>query len=293
MSRVLLTGASGFVGSAILRRLVSQGDEVVTLGRADRAPSPDVDHLQLDLLSAAPDRLHEVVREADSDGLIHAAWYTNHADYLVADVNRSWLDASTRLFEAFREASPGRIVGLGTCVEYAPEGGRCTEGETPLRPNTLYGECKKALSERLLAMADSAWARIFFVYGPGDRAGRLVPHLLDRARAGEAVSVSYGGLRRDYIHIDDLAAQIVAVAHSELTGPVNTGTGRASALADIARAACEAAGRPELAVPNDRVDAAQPLVIEADMTRYEAAIGPVRCRSLLEGLRPLFQAASD
>lgn len=271
-----------------MRRLIADGAEVVTLGRAEQAPGCGVVHHQFDLLEADPAALRQSMKDAGCDRLIHAAWYTNHADYLVADINRTWLQASARLFEAFREVAEGRMIGLGTCVEYASEGGRCTEGKTPLRPNTLYGECKKALSDKLLAMPDTLWARIFFVYGPGDRAGRLVPQLMERAIIGQRVSVRFGGLKRDYIHIDDLAAQIVALAHGDLIGPVNTGTGRSVRLSQIAEAAAEAAGRPELAEPNDRVDAAQPLVIEADMERYQSANGPVLSRSLVEGLKPLF-----
>jgi nucleoside-diphosphate-sugar epimerase len=287
MPRVLLTGASGFVGSAILRRLVADGDEVVTIGRADRAMIPEVAHHSNNLLGAGPAALRQAVAAAGCDMLIHAAWYTNHKDYLSAEINRDWLQGSIRLFQAFREVGSGRVVGLGTCVEYAAGAGRCTEGETPLRPDTLYGECKKALSEALLALPDTLWARIFFVYGPGDRAGRLVPHLIKAASDGRPVSVRFGGLRRDYIHIDDLAAQIVALARSYLTGPVNTGTGHAVRLSDIVEAAAQAAGRPELAEGNDQIDEAQPLVIEADMARSRRAIGASRCRSLVEGLEPL------
>lgn len=287
MAGVLLTGAGGFVGGAVLRRLLEEGHRVVTWGRSVQAPDARAPHRQIDLLGADDATLRGLAERDGCDQLIHAAWYTNHTDYLVADINRDWLEASTRLFSAYRLAGGSRITGIGTCAEYAPDGGRCVEGETPLRPTTLYGECKKASSERLLAATNTAWARVFFVYGPGDRAGRLVPHLLDQARKGRFVAVRYGGLRRDYIHIDDLAAQIVALAMSGATGAFNTGTGDAVTLSDIAQSAARAAGRPDLAEPNDLTDPAQASVIEADMARFQAVAGPVRHRSLLEGLAPL------
>lgn len=289
MTKILLTGAGGFVGGAILRRLLSQGFEVVTLGRAEHAPHADVIHHRLDLLAVGPASLRALAPAGGT--LIHAAWYTNHADYLVAEVNRDWTEASKHLFEAFRGAGGGRMVGLGTCIEYDLADGRCTEERTPLRPTTLYGACKQALSEQLLAMTDTVWARVFFVYGPGDRAGRLVPDLIVRARGGQPVTVRHGGLRRDYIHIDDLAAQIVALAFSDLVGPVNTGTGHAVALADIATAVAHAAGQPHLAEANDRIDPNQPRLIEADMARFRRAIGPLPARSLREGLLPLIAPA--
>lgn len=274
----------------MLRRLLGKGQEVVTLSRSAEPLSPLAAHHRVDLLTADPRTLRRIFADAGGGRLIHTAWYTDHADYLVADVNRDWLAASRRLFAAFRDAGGERMLGLGTCIEYAPGSGRAVEGLTPLGPDTLYGRCKMALSDDLLAMADAVWARVFFVYGPGDRAGRLVPHLIDRARAGLPITVNYGGLRRDYIHIDDLAIQIAALAESGLTGAVNTGTGRAVSLADIATATATAAGRPELADCIDQLDPAQAPLIEADMARSRAAIGPMPVRSLADGLLPLVRA---
>lgn len=289
MVRILLTGGAGFVGQALLRRLKEDGHDVVTIGRSVPSGQDVARHIASDILAASRSDLVGVMRESGATHLIHAAWYTNHADYLVADINRDWLEASTRLAEAFTEAGGQRIVGLGTCAEYAQEGGRCREYETKLAPWTLYGECKLELSRRFESFANATWARLFFIYGPGDRSGRLVPHLIERARAGETVSVRFGGLVRDYIHIDDLASQITAITVADVVGPINTGSGAAVSLSTIAEAAAQAAGRPDLAEPNDLTDDRQPPLIEADMARYRRDVGAFRCRTLLDGLTPLVQ----
>src|SRR5205085_676774 len=114
----------------------------------------------------------------------------NHADYLTHEVNREWAQVSMRLAEAF----PGRFVGLGTCLEYdvASAEGPCIEDRTPQRGDTLYARCKLELLAALEAReCDFAWARVFFVYGPGDRPGRLIPWMFERFARGEAAGPTF------------------------------------------------------------------------------------------------------
>ena len=299
MARLLLTGASGFIGAAILAKLASEGHDVVPLhsGRAAPPESHGATWHALDLLNAAPAEIAALVERTGITHCIHAAWYTNHADYLTAAINQDWLEASLRLASAFRAGGGRRFTGLGTCLEYdvnveAP----LSEAGTPIRPDTLYARCKAELWERLQAgagaEADLAWARVFFVYGPGDRAGRLIPYLLGSLARGEPVAPRYGGLRRDYVHVDDLAAQICRIALSPLRGAVNSGTGHAERLADIARLAGTLAGREDLVELNDRLAEGEPALIEADMARYRACVGPVETRSLADGLASLLAAQS-
>lgn len=266
--RVLLTGATGFIGRALHRRLAAAGAQVQVLGG----------ETGLDLLSATAAELDAALAGAPVDRCIHAAWYTNHEDYLVHEVNRAWVDASLRLADAFARAGGGRFVALGTCIEDSGA--------------TLYGRCKRALHEALAARGgDFAWPRIFFVYGPGDRPGRLVPHILEKFARGEPAGPTYGGLRRDYVHVDDLAGQIARIAASQARGRIDTGTGAAVPLSDIFRTAAELFGDPSLALPNDRLAEDQPAVIEADLSRFRAEIGDPQTRSLRDGLAPLVKAA--
>lgn len=267
MTRVLVTGAGGFIGSAIVRRLEREGHQAIAFTG--------------DLLTDDLSDLHST----GATHCIHAAWYTKHADYLTNEINRAWVAASLRLAQSF----PGRFVGLGTCLEYdvTNADGACSESRTPLRPETLYARCKLELLDALgQADVDFAWARIFFVYGPGDRLGRLIPEMLDRFRRGEPAGPSCGGLRRDYIHVDDLAGQIVRIATSDLIGPVNTGTGQAPTLSDIYAAGAAALGRPELAEINTETGG-QPRLIQADLEHFRLAVGEPSARGIAEGLRDL------
>ncbi len=220
---------------------------------------------------------------------IHAAWYTNHADYLVHAVNREWSAASVRLANAFWAAGGQRFVGLGTCLEYdvANADGPCAEDRTPLAPQTPYAQSKLDTLEALADRGRSfAWARIFFVYGPNDRAGRLVPDMIEQFRRGAAAGPTYGGLCRDYIHVDDLAGQLIRIALSDVQGPINTGTGEAPSLSEIYAAGANAFGRKELALANDETGG-QPLVIQADLARFERHVGHQETRDVATGIRDL------
>jgi nucleoside-diphosphate-sugar epimerase len=271
VSRFLVTGGSGFIGSAVVRRLQRQGHEIV-------APSSR----ELDLLRIGEDQLRASVDRSAATHCVHCAWYTNHADYLVHEVNREWFAASLRLARACRDI---RFVALGTCLEYDLSAGEpCQEDRTPLAPETLYARCKRDLFEALTG--DFAWPRVFFVYGPGDRAGRLVPKMLETFLAGRKFGPSCGAVRRDYIHVDDLAGQIMRIAQSNVRGAMNTGVGEGPTLSEIVAAGARAVGRPELARPNDLTDNQPPMIV-ADLARFRSEIGEPQARGIAEGLTDL------
>lgn len=292
-NRILLTGGTGFIGRAVLAKLLGEGHRVVATCRA----VPSFEHPRLrwhaiDLLGA-----DAAAFTAMFDGVthcVHAAWYTNHADYLVHEVNREWAGASLRLADAFWATGGRRFVALGTCIEYDLDaGGLCAEGTTPLGPDTLYGRAKLQLYRDLEARGrDFAWPRIFFVYGPGDRPGRFIPALLENLARGEVMEPRFGGLRRDYIHVDDLAGQIARIALGGVTGPINTGTGEAPTLAGIAQVAAELLGQEELARANDETGDQPPLIV-ADLARFRREVGEPEARSIRAGLASLIEGGAE
>jgi nucleoside-diphosphate-sugar epimerase len=286
--RILLTGGTGFIGRALLERLLGEGWEVLAFF-ASRTPDlrhPKLEWRRFDLLRSSEEDLAETLAGEGLTHCVHTAWYTNHADYLVHQVNRDWVGASLRLRDAFVGAGGRRFVALGTCIEYdSAADGPAREDTTPLRPDTLYGECKVALFRALEARGgDFAWARIFFVYGPGDRQGRLVPHILATFERGEPAGARTGGLRRDYIHVDDLAGQLARIAAGLVQGAINTGTGAAVSISEIFETAAQLYGRPELAQANAEMGQGQPALIEADLTKFRLQVGQPEARSLREGL---------
>jgi nucleoside-diphosphate-sugar epimerase len=229
--RVLLTGATGFVGSHVARVLLAQGHEVHAPVRpsSQRARIADIERdLRLiahDLLVDEPAALASHKPEL----CIHAAWYAEPGRYLSAPVNVDFMAASARLALTLAEAGCRRFIGVGTCFEYDVSHGRLTE-TTPTRPRHLYSAAKLSVALLLEQIAAStgmsyAWARLFYLYGPHEHPRRLVPAVTTALLRGEEAPVTPGEQVRDFLHVEDVGAAICAIAGADLTGPVNVGSG--------------------------------------------------------------------
>jgi len=187
--------------------------------------------------------------------------------------NFLWVQAGLELVRAFGEHGGTRLVTAGSCLEYDWSYGYCSESRTPCRPHTVYGVCKHALQLLTSAFAtardmSSAWARIFFLYGPHEHPDRLVASVIRSLLAGEPARCSHGNQIRDYLFAQDVADALVALLESSVTGPVNIASGQPVALKDIVGRIGIMLGRPDRihlgAIPAAPSD--MPLVV-GDVTR--------------------------
>lgn len=267
--RALVTGATGFVGRAVVDGLRRRGVAVVTLGR-----HADSD-VRVDLLDDAP--LDDAVRRAAADVLIHVAWYAEHGKFWNAPVNTQWVTASQRLAESFCHAGGRRVVGVGTCAEYEwAQEAFCVETTTPLRPATLYGASKHQANQAMAAICAThavpyAWARLFIPIGKGEPPGRLIPSVIAALR-GEREPFAVGGSAlRDFLHVSDVGEALVALALSEGGGAFNVGAGQPTRIADMVEHLAAALGKD--AEPLRRLYAmrpGEPAALFGDTTRLRA-----------------------
>lgn len=289
MSRVLVTGATGFIGSRALGPLLEAGHEVHAVSTrlpAGGAPAGVIWH-QSDLL-ADPG---EVVARVAPQRLLHLAWYAEHGRFWTAPENVAWVEATLALVRRFAAAGGERAVVAGSCAEYDwDHGGRCVEGRTPLAPATLYGSAKNATREVLEAASETlgvavAWGRVFFLYGPGEDERRLVASVASALVRGERAATGDGTQRRDFLHVDDVGAAFGALVESGACGAVNVASGEARTLREVIEAVGRAAGRPELldigALPARPGD---PPELVADVTRLREEAGFHARIRLEEGL---------
>jgi nucleoside-diphosphate-sugar epimerase len=237
VSRVLLTGASGFVGAHVLDALVAAGDEVHAVARRRPRRGPERERVswhEADLLAGA-----ELLGEVRPDVLVHLAWYAAPGKFWSSRENVRWVEASLALLRAFAAAGGRRAVIAGTCAEYEWGGERdLDERCAALAPATLYGVCKDALRRVAVAFAEQAelelaWARLFFLYGPGEDPARLVPAVIRALLGAERIATTTGTQVRDFIHVHDAAGALAALAHGDVTGPVNVASGRGVPVARL------------------------------------------------------------
>ncbi len=235
--RVLLTGATGFLGGYVLRELHARGVEVVAVGR--RQPEGCLgEFMAADLLQ--PNAAAALVERAQATHLLHLAWYTEHGAYWSSPLNLRWVEATMRLVETFCAAGARKVVVAGSGAEYDWSYGYCREETTPLVPATLYGTAKDATRRLLEAVCANhsvplAWGRVFWVYGKGEDRRRLIPSLVDVFTGKrEPIGVN-ASVYRDFLHAEDVASGFVHLLCSDATGCFNIASGQPTQIAEIVR----------------------------------------------------------
>jgi UDP-glucose 4-epimerase len=263
-ARVMVLGATGFVGRWAARQLAALGAELLLVARDAAALERIAGEYHFTGRIAAADlRNLDVVTELIA-GFRPAAVF-NLAGYGVDRSERDEgesLALNLRLVETLLEAVRAHrdqswtgqaFVHTGSALEYGMNGGRLAE-DAPAVPHTLYGRHKLAATEAVAGFGarhalPAVTARLFTVYGPGEHAGRLLPTLLDAMR-GATVRLSPGGQKRDFTYIGDVAEGLcrLGVAECRPGEVVNLATGRLMTVRDFVDVACNV-----LAIPSERL----------------------------------------
>ncbi len=242
LSRVLVTGGSGFIGRRVVRALLEQGHDVTS---ADKHAFPDrsVHSVVGDLCDPA------VITAAVSEGtdvIIHLAAITSVLKSMQdpAGTYKLNVEATANLLERARLAGVGTFLLASTNAVTGDVGSATITERIPLRPLTPYGATKAAGEMLLSAYVGSyglkgAALRFSNVYGPGMEAkDSFVPRLMRAARDGKGVQVyGDGDQLRDLVHVDDIVAGIVLAWRTGHTGPLILGSGESVTVNDIIAAA--------------------------------------------------------
>lgn len=278
MTRILLTGATGFIGRHCLERLQREDCEIDAISRTPRdSRNGRVRWHAADLRE--PDEASRIVATLRPTHVLHLAWEATPRLYSRSPENLRWLQATIAMATAFGETGGRRFVGAGTSAEYDSVDSPCVEDATPIRPTTIYGRCKAACWLALEAAAQhhgfaTAWGRIFLPYGPGDPPARLIPSVLTALAEGRPVETTEGRQQRDFIYAPDAADLLVRLLFSDATGAFNVGSGVATPVRTVVEYLGERSGRADLlrfgaiaTAPGD------PPLLVADMRKVAAALG--------------------
>lgn len=227
MKRVLVTAGSGFVGRNCLPRLNQLGFDVHVVSTRPAKGAFGEWH-QVDLMD--PQRVTSIMRDIRPTHLLHLAWITEPKRYSTATENVDWLTASLHLLRTFHDYGGQRVVMSGSCAEYDWNHGLCREDVTPLKPATLYGQCKNLLQLTLSTYARQVglswgWGRLFFLYGPFGNASRIPGVVIESLLRNQPARCSHGLQQRDFLHIADAADALVTLLNSDVQGSINIGSG--------------------------------------------------------------------
>jgi len=279
MKKVLVTGATGFIGRHSLPRLLESGYEVHAVGgqRSPEAPSRDIVWHCANLLE--PGEIASLVGKVRPSHLLHFAWYAVPGKYWTAPENLAWVRATVNLMQVFSDHGGRRAVMAGSCAEYDWKFDYCSELFTPCRPATLYGACKHGTQVLLDAWSrqaglSSAWGRIFFLYGPGEYPSRLVPSVINSLLRNEPARCTHGNQVRDFMHVADVAAAFVELLGSDVKGTVNIASGVSAPLKEVIHVIADHLNKRDLvrlgAVP---APAGEPDALIADIGRLRDEVG--------------------
>ena len=287
MNRLLITGATGFLGVPCVGRSAPEF-EVHAAARDRRGVLRGAHFHACDLFDA--DQVHRLLAKVRPQYLLHLAWMATPGVYWTSPENHHWVEASKELLEAFARNGGQRAVIAGTCAEYDWMGeaaGVCRETTTPTRPTSLYGQCKNELREWCETSGLSfAWARLFFLYGPREHPARLVPSVARTLLAGQIAECSEGMQVRDFLHTTDVADAVIQLMQSEMTGAVNVASGDAVAVRTVIEIVARVCGRPDLVHFGARpLPANEPPMLVADVSRLHDELGWRPRIALEDGLR--------
>jgi UDP-glucose 4-epimerase len=303
--RSLVTGGAGFIGSNLVDALLARGDEVTVVddlstgrrGNLDRALAAGAQLAELDIREAGA--LAELAAERQPQTVFHLA--------AQIDVRKSLEDpafdaainvgGTANVLDAARAAGTGRVVFVSTGGAIYGEG----EGQplplseqAPIAPLAAYGQSKfaaegyLALYERLYGLSGVS-LRLGNVYGPRQdplgEAGVIAIFCGLLKSGGRPTVYGDGTQTRDYIYVGDVVAAALAAAGSEVTGPLNVGTGKETSVLELATALGRLEGRagfaPELAPA--RPGEVQRIALDA--SRAERELGWAPATRLDDGLR--------
>ena len=252
--KVLMTGATGFIGRHVVRNLRARGAHIIAIRRTHTNVSKrtdDADADQVDWRNCGlneTERLRDLVFETKPTVCLHMAWFTEPGLYSEANQNLELVDSTLALIRIVGEAGCHRFVGVGSCAEYESLSVPLSE-ESSVKPLTLYGASKLACRYLGEAIARSygmefVWGRIFYVYGPGENGRRVVPAVVNTLLDGGSFAATTGEQVRDFLHVEDVASAFGHLCVTNAEGVFNVSSGQPMAMRELLETIAQEIGHP-------------------------------------------------
>lgn len=259
--RAFVTGASGFLGAHLVRRLIAAGAEVAILVRdPQRMLRLQTLHMPLsnvwvgDVLDR--EQVQAALAEWQPEVVYHlAAAGVNPAASTPAEVVQSNVLGTLNVLEACRGLAIRRFVYAGSCAEYG-SGRDLSEDRLPA-PTNVYGASKAAAGLLVQTYGrtyglPTVWLRPFMIYGPLERRSRLVIHTILTALSGEDVRMTGGEQERDFVYVEDVVEGFVRAADDTYPAAVgetiNLSSGEGVPIREVVALILEIMGHPVKAV---------------------------------------------
>ena len=295
--RVLVTGATGFIGSNLARKLLNEGYEVYILARKSSSLWRIADIKdRLRIFNATLEDFGEIdraVSEIKPEIIFHLATYGGFSDQKEPDkIIDTDVIGTMNLFKACLRQGFSLFVNTGSSSEYGLKEHPMSE-QDELMPITYYGATKAAMSQFFSRIAKSqnlniVTLRPFAVYGYYEEKERLVPHIIISSLKNWEPRLSTPTSVRDFVFVEDVVeAYIATIGKKEIAGECfNIGSGQQHSIGELARLAIELCGKKLRAIYGTRpsTQTVEPSCWVADISKAEKLLGWKPKHSLREGL---------
>ena len=257
MKKLLITGASGFLGLAVVKLAALQpGLDIyaVTTGRKRIFPE-NVRVIKANLLEQS--QCKQLMESVRPDLMFHFAWNNmGNEDSYASRINIEWLKISLYLLDLFAKNKGERFVFSGSWHEYGNVNEICRE-DIPAYPRNFYGASKLSfnnIAPIIYEQHDISFvsARFFSIYGENDtRIKAAIPHAINSIGRGQPIICQSPNNEWDFIHIDDAAGAAMAIMNNDYCGIVNVGSGLPNKIRSVFTAIAEKMEHRDLLTINE------------------------------------------
>jgi nucleoside-diphosphate-sugar epimerase len=222
--KILVIG-NGFIGTSIIRKLESEGHELLIYTRTKK-PGVESQQVTGDIFNFDD---FVMTLSWKPQVVIHTAWVTSYELYKTDPLNYRHADFTSKLAKKLLHTDVEHLLILGSCAEYGPQSIASTAGITKLNPKNLYAQQKviafnSAAQTLLGSNTRLTWARVFFPYGPNQDKRRLVPYLINSLKDGEQVDLVDTSSVLDWITTRDISSAISWMIKNDTPTEVDIGT---------------------------------------------------------------------
>lgn len=218
--RAIVTGATGFIGTALCRELMENNYEVTAVIRPNTKRKDKVP-LGVNIIELPLDKITEI--EGDYDLFYHLAWNGSSGnDRNDFDMQYSNIKYIADAVRTAKKLGCKRFIGAGSQAEYGVVYGEAKEDETICKPFMMYGAAKLAAYHMGKIVAEQeeisfVWPRIYSVYGPGENEGTLISYLVKTLQEGNIPELSPCENMWNFMYIDDCVRALMMLGESKYT----------------------------------------------------------------------------
>jgi nucleoside-diphosphate-sugar epimerase len=236
MTKILLTGATGFIGNNFLK--YSKSQQIDALVRQEVPLKPNQKCIVGDM---SDNTVIDQILSEEYDFIVHSAWSGLPARS--SELNEKNLTLYSKAIKLLKENSNTMHIFLGTCLEYGTLKKRVSEDDQGVNLEDFALTKLKILNEAVREGLNFSWLRLFYVYGSNQHNKSLLVHMMNCIKNGEEVKLREPNQLNDYIYVEDVIQALDALIIKGTNNQImNIGSGVSESNANIANLVLEQFG---------------------------------------------------